>query len=327
MIRALAKGAGLAAFGLTQKGEKLYRQITRDWFDTQRSHIVKLHRVWPSTFGAIRKVYGKSFNNKRIYIHEVGWTPFWPCINYLISGSGGVLVNTGQMGSTMLIRHLVFAINQSLDLLDKAQTMGRVPRVRIDHLNSLRWCKTLDEFFSETGSRYVQGCPPVELALEDESVDIIYSGGQLEHYPPSLLRAWLDEAFRVLRPGGLLAPVFDHRDHLYHFDHGIPFLNHYRYPDLVYDISHRSMLLYHNRMPPNEVAAVFEEKGFAKRSLLRLVLPDNIWLNEGDQLRGEAGLRRDFLSRRFMDISDSDLHTAAGHYIFEKPKPSRGKSS
>jgi hypothetical protein len=324
MIRALAKGAGLAAFGLFPGGERLYRRITRDWMDTQRSHIVKLHRVWPGTFGRIRAVYGEPLGNTRIYIHEAEWTPFWPCINFLVTGSGGVLVNSSHTGSTMLMRHLIFAINQALDLVGGGS--WAVPRERVDRLNSLRWCHGLDEFFEETGSRYLEGCPPDRLGLDDGSVDIIYSGGQLEHYPPALLDRWLDEAMRVLRPGGLLAPVIDHRDHLFHFDHRIPFLNHYRYPDAFYRLSHRTRLLYHSRLPPQELAAVFGEKGFTRRELWRLVLPDHEWIPDGDPLAGTPGLPRRLLSRRFADISRADLHTAAGHYIFQKPGTSRGES-
>jgi len=323
MIRALAKGVGLAAFGLFPGGESLYRRITRDWMDTQRSHIVKLHRVWPGTFGRIQAVYQEPLENSRIYIHEVEWTPFWPCINFLVTGSGGVLVNSSHTGSTLLMRHLIFAINQTLDLV--GEEPWQVPRERIDHLNGLRWCESLSEFFEQTGSRYIEGCPPERLPLGDHSVDIIYSGGQLEHYPPDLLDGWLAEAFRVLRPGGLLAPVIDHRDHLYHFDHQIPFLNHYRYADAFYRLSHRSGLLYHNRLPPEELAAVFGEKGFVRREVWRLTLPDQNWSQNGDSPAGEPGLSRRLLSRRFMTLSRADLHTAAGHYIFQKPATERGE--
>ncbi len=320
MIRALAKGVGLAVFGLGSPGERLYRHITRDVFDTQKSHIIKLHRVWPGTMAQIRKAYGRSLNKRTIFIHELGWTPFWPCMNYLVSGSGGVLINTDFLGSTMLLRHVIFAINQSLDLARHAPSNIKIPQKRMDELDSLRWCQDLDEFLHRTNTKYIQGCSPAELTLSDESVDIIYSGGQLEHYPPELLSLWLDEAFRVLRPGGLLAPVLDHRDHLYHFDHKIPFLNHYRYPDFLYRLTHHSKLLYHNRMLPEEVTALFVSRGFSLRKLRRLVLPDNVWIDDGDKLLGKPGLGREFLYERFSNISEADLHTAAGHYIFEKPR-------
>ena len=323
MIRALVKGTGLALFGISNSGEKFYRYITRDILDTQRSHIIKLHRVWPGTFRQIQEVYGRSLNKKTICIHEVGWTPFWPCINFLVSGSGGVLVNTGFLGSTLLMRHLVFAINQTIDLVGKLHPGIKVPQKRIDLLNSLRWSGTLDKFLDKTDSRYVEGCEPAKLPIQDESVDIIYSGGQLEHYPEPLLRKWLGEALRVLKPGGLLAPVFDHRDHLYHFDHGIPFLNHYRYPDFFYNTTHRSRLLYHNRMTPQQTVQMFEQSGFTKLKLRRLVLPENSWIDEEDDLQGSPGLERNLLSKRFNNISEADLHTAAGHYIFEKPKAER----
>lgn len=47
MLRALAKGALLTAFGRLPGGPRFYRTLTRDVMATQATHVDKLKRVWP----------------------------------------------------------------------------------------------------------------------------------------------------------------------------------------------------------------------------------------------------------------------------------------
>ena len=78
-------------------------------------------------------------------------------------------------------------------------------------------------------------------------------------------------------------------------------------------------LLYHNRLSPTEVSALFEQAGFELVAVRRLILPDRRYV-EGDQvLMGRAGISRRWIRGGSRSISEQDLRTAAAHYLFRKP--------
>ncbi|HZT40740.1 MAG TPA: methyltransferase domain-containing protein [Chthonomonadaceae bacterium] len=157
------------------------------------------------------------------------------------------------------------------------------------------------------------------LPLASESIGLCHSGGALEHYRPEALSAFLAECYRILRPGGVLSHVFDHRDHLRHADRQWPFLAHLALPGPLYALLCGHPLLYHNRLLPGEIMALFESAGFEQIAVRRLILPDSRYVEGDEALQGQPGLRRSYLARRFRHAAEADLRTAAAHYLYRKP--------
>lgn len=189
----------------------------------------------------------------------------------------------------------------------------------MDLLRRLPEKKTLGDVLDAIGCVSIEDPTPGKVPLPDQSMDVLLSGGQLEHYSPHILEAFFKEAFRILKPGGIVNITLDHRDHLYHFDKKLSFLFHYAIPDSVYKITHRSPLLYHNRLLPEKVAGMLSNCRFDKIKILRLALPDFKYVDYMDVKEGDFGIERGRLSVHFRDASDSALKTAAGKYIFRKP--------
>lgn len=319
MIKALLKGSGLFVMGTLPGGAKAYRYMTREVMGTQRTHIFKLQRIWPEITEIITGISESSLEGKHILIQENGWTPFMACINYLTCGNGGVLVSTNISGSRILERHVTESINEALNTVPSLNQVTPIPEERVRDLEGFRWRQDVTELLQLTHAQYHNGLPCDVLPISDDSVDFIYSGGALEHYHPNELQAWLQEAFRVLKSGGILGVVLDHRDHLHHFDHRLPFLFHYGIPDAVYNATRRNPLLYHNRLMPDEVMEMLESNGLTRVSLLRRALPINEWFRDDDGIEADYGVERSRLYGRFKALSDSDLKTAAAFYICRKP--------
>ena len=117
-----------------------------------------------------------------------------------------------------------------------------------------------------------------------------------------------------------MSHVFDHRDHLHHADASWPFLAHYGRSDIAQRLTCGGPLLYHNRLLPKEVATLFEEAGFERITILRMMLPSREYVVDGADLsEGTEGITRDKLAPRFRDATDDDLKTAAAHYLYRKP--------
>lgn len=314
MMRAMLKGAVLSGFGRIPGGSRLYRRLTRELLETQATHVDKLQRVWPGYVDAWEARCGLQMNGLRVWVHEGGWTPFAPLINYLVTGQGGILTNSE---ASVLDRYLARAVNGALAT---AVPERLKQSERLSHLESLRWFDSVETALESVGGMIVITRKDAPLKLESNSVDLCHSGGALEHYAPHELQRFIGECFRILKPGGVASHVFDHRDHLHHADRGLPFLAHLALPNPVYALLCGHPLLYHNRLNPAETCAMFERAGFGRIALRRMILPDRRYVDsDNEAMAGTPGLRRALLARRFSDLSDADLRTAAAHYLYRKP--------
>ena len=318
MMKALVKGGGLFAIGSVPGGPRAYRYLTREVMGTQRGHIFKLQRVWPDIAGVFTHTAGL-MEGKKLLFHECGWTPFPACMNYLACGDGGVLLGTTVSGSRILERYISESINEALNTVADLSAVTPIPPQRVRELDELRWRDGLEGFLEQTGTIYHREVSPGALPVESGSVDLIYSGGALEHYRPRLLEAWLLEADRVLKPGGFLGVILDHRDHLYHFDKRLPFLYYYGMPDGLYRFTRGNALLYHNRLLPGRVMEMIAAAGLERVRILRKSIRLDRWYEDGEEMEGEFGIARDRLSRSCESACDDDLKTAAAFYIYRKP--------
>jgi SAM-dependent methyltransferase len=315
MWRAVLKGAALFGFGRCPGGARFYRRLTREWMGTQATHVEKLCRVWPGYVEVWRERCGLKPEGLDVWVHEGGWTPFAPLVNYLLTGQGGTLTNSeGRLLDCYLSR----AVNGALAT---ALPADLVPEERRRRLETLRWETSAQAAVAAIGGTVLEEVNPARLPLPSASVDLCHSGGALEHYPPKELAAFLVECFRVLRPGGIASHVFDHRDHLHHADRRLPFLAHLALPDLAYAALCGHPLLYHNRLLPDQVARLCESAGFERIAVRRMILPDRRYVEGDAALAGCPGVPRGLLAPRFRAASDQDLRTAAGHYLYRKPPP------
>jgi SAM-dependent methyltransferase len=313
MWRAALKGGMLLGFGRAPGGARLYRRLTREWMGTQGTHVDKLRRVWPGYLEVWRTRCGLEFEGLDVWVHEGGWTPFAPLVNYLLTGRGGALTNREGW---VLDHYLSRAVN---GVLSTALPEALVPCERRRHLEALRWYDRAAGAVAAVGGEVHADVSPGAIRLASNSMDLCHSGGALEHYRPAELSAFLSECFRVLRPGGVASHVFDHRDHLYHADRRWPFLAHLALPGPLYKALCGHPLAYHNRLPPAQVTELFEAAGFERIAVRRMILPDRRYV-EGDEIcEGRPGLPRLLLAPGRHDLSDADRRTAACHYLYRKP--------
>lgn len=311
-MRAAAKAALLFAFGRAPGGAHLYRHLTRRRMGTQATHVDKLSRVWPGYCRVLQEKCGVDWAGKDLWIHEGGWTVLPVVVGYLLTGKGSCVTNCeGHISDRYTPRSLDFAARLDLPVGSLADRRAMIAKMHGLSRHAL---------VEELGGQVWEGVRPAKLPLDAGSADICHTGGTLEHYTPDLLRGFIRGSFRVLRPGGIASHVFDHRDHLFHADGSIPFLNHLRYSEIAYALRFGHPLLYHNRLLPGDVVAMFESEGFETIGVRRLVLPAARYVDsEEEVLQGLQGLARERLAAPFRRAGEADLHTAAAHYLFHKP--------
>lgn len=285
----------------------MYRELTRTRMGTQASHIDKLARAWPGYVDTWAR-YGLELQGKHIWMHDGGWTPYPFVLMYLLTGKGGtVTMWEGQLGDQYAAKAVEFGLKQKFGNRVIAAEM-------LDKLRSLEGAPASD-LVQALGGQLVRTARVLPI-LPEESVDLAITGGVLEHFRPSELEAFLTRSRSILRTGGWASHVFDMRDHLYHADKSIPFLNHLRHSDAKYALLYGHRLGYHNRMLPEEVRATVEAAGFQIVAMRRRVLPMEKYAESPQDFEGAlVGVERSQLAPRFRSASDEDLRTVAVQFI------------
>jgi SAM-dependent methyltransferase len=184
-----------------------------------------------------------------IWVSEGGWTLFPFLANYLTTGSGGVVTNRDGW---VLDRYLARSVNGVL-ACGLPATNGRRRSVE-----ALRWVLDVPSAVAMVDGELHEAADPNALPPASDSADLCHSDGTLEHYRPEALAAFLSEARRIPRPGGVLSPVFDH---LHHADPSWPFHGHLALRDPLYELAFGHRLPHHDRLLPIAVEAMFTEAG------------------------------------------------------------------
>ncbi|MFH1470028.1 MAG: methyltransferase domain-containing protein [Pseudomonadota bacterium] len=313
MLKALLKGGLQAGLGHAPGGPALYRRIAWELFGTQATHVDKLARVLPGYCRVWERACGLRLEGLDLWVHEPGGTPFWGLAGFLLTGRPVALTNAE---ARMLDRHLVRAVH---GVLATPLPPGLGSPDRRAMVSACRWLSTVAEALAQVGTRLHEEVDPGAIPLPDASVDLVHSGGSLEHYPQATLEAFLRECRRVLRPGGLLSHVLDHRDHLHHADRSMPFLAHLALPGPVYSALRGHPLGYHNRLSPAEVAELLARVGFEPVALRRMAYPGRRYAADAVVRVGDPGVPAGLLARRFRGLDPLDLRTAAAHYLARRP--------
>jgi len=261
---------------------------------------------------AWRELCGLELEGRDVWVHEAGWTPFSGFAIYLLTGKGGALTN---VEASMQDRYLARALDGAWSC---GWPEGSVPRQRRERLDALRSSYGARAALDRLGCALHEEVLPGRIPLAAGSMDLVHSGGALEHYREEELTTFLEECRRVLKPGGVASHVFDHRDHLFHADKGWPYLAHYAWPAPAYTLLFGHELMHHNRLPPEEIGRRFEAAGFERIALRRMVLGAG-YVSDEEALAAVPGVDRRWLPRSRADISELDLRTAAAHYLFRKP--------
>jgi SAM-dependent methyltransferase len=313
VLRGAAHASLLFAVAHLPGAPRAYHAVTRGLLRSQLRVIRKLARVWPGYAHVWRDRCGLDLEGRAIWVHEPGSVPFAPLASYLLTGRGGVLTSTDGRLSDRYVAPAVRAILESDLARDGAASAPR--RARVADLAGADVARLL----AATGAEIATGVDPSSLPLAGGAIDLCHSGGVLEHVRPEVLAGFLRESFRVLRPGGVASHVYDHRDHLRHVDRRWPFLLHMALPDPVYRAAFGHRLLFHNRLAPADVIALFEAAGFERIAVRRFVLPDKRYVDGAAAQAGEAGVPSWLRTGRLARLSVEDRHTAAVHYLYRKP--------
>jgi SAM-dependent methyltransferase len=315
VLRGIAHASLLYSVAHLPGGRRAYHALTRGVFRSQERVLRKLARVWPGYVGVWRDRCGFELEGRTLWVHEPGAVPFAPLAAYLLTGRGALL-SAAPDAASISDRYVASAVRGVLGAGFAVDGVGgEARRAQIAGLEGA----SVTELLRATGTRAALARDLARLPFDDGAADLCHSGGALEHAPEDRLRAFLRESFRVLRRGGVSSHVYDHRDHLRHVDPRWPFLAHMALPDDVHRALFGHELLFHNRLAPRDVLALFAEAGFELVAARRFVLPAKRYVDADAAAHGEPGVPDWARGGRLGRLTREDRHTAAIHYLHRKP--------
>jgi SAM-dependent methyltransferase len=140
------------------------------------------------------------------------------------------------------------------------------------------------------------------------SVDVHFSLNVLEHVPRATVSALFREAYRVLKPGGLVRHRIDTSDHYAHGDRRITEINFLKYSDLTWRIIGQNRIHFTNRLRKSEYLAEIEAAGLD-------ILDCQAFVDD----KSVSALSRGPLNERYRHMDIADLATSYFTVIARKP--------
>jgi SAM-dependent methyltransferase len=99
-------------------------------------------------------------------------------------------------------------------------------------------------------------------ALPNESVDVVFSTSVLEHMPPDMIEGAFAEAWRILKPGGVMFHAINCGDHYAYSDRSLHQLHYLQFSPAEWD-RWNNEFLYQNRLRANDFVALAKRAGFS----------------------------------------------------------------
>jgi len=144
--------------------------------------------------------------------------------------------------------------------------------------------------------------------LPESSVDIVFSNNVLEHLAPDTLAPCFREAYRMLRPGGIVYHSVNCGDHFAHIDPRIDQLNYLKYSDETWQWWNNAFL-YQNRLRAVDFIDAARAAGFTIELDVSVVYPER--LQSLDAMRVDA---------RFSRYTREQLAITSIDFIGRKPR-------
>ena len=206
------------------------------------------------------KKHGAPIKDSTVFELGTGWQPVLPImISYLGVQKVICLDNVTHLRLDM-VRDTVNQLSSHKNLLCEGLDVTE------DELIEKRKEIDLDsEFESLLDQLNLDYLSPVDAAntyLDDNSIDWYYSLSVLEHISEGLIPGILEEAHRIIKPGGLMCHTIGLHDHFISFDKSITAVNFLKYSDPVWKIYNLNKMVYLNRLRNNQYIEIISKAGF-----------------------------------------------------------------
>jgi SAM-dependent methyltransferase len=169
-------------------------------------------------------------------------------------------------------------------------------------LKTISSTNSFDDLYSRLNYRYIVEPSGKLHDLPDESFNVIVSCDVLEHVDKGILSEYIQDFYRLLKPGGYSIHTIDIGDHISYYDPSVSVKNYLRYSDKVWKRCFENKVQYFNRIQRSTWLDLFQKAG------LRQVAEESVYRNVGIKP-----------NREYQDLSREDIECTVLKVVHRKP--------
>jgi len=304
MIKYVSTAAALKCFSASPSMRRLYRRVGNLAGNRRRGteQIPWYYLERTKRMLRLQKEYTLLRSGDRIIELGTGWLHWEALTAKLFFDIQGVLFDVWDNRQLTALKNYVAQLTPILlegklgisnDELERAQSLLQAI-AKIDSFEDLY--RLLDfEYVIESSGSLKQ--------FPDNSLQLVVSGGVLEHVKREAVPLLLKETLRVLKPGGWALHSIDIEDHLAHYDRKVSKKMYLAFSERTWTHLFENKVQYINRLQRGEWLALFNAAGFT-------LVEEDSWTVDIGQLK---------VAKRYANMNKRDLECAVLRVLFQKP--------
>lgn len=259
--------------------KSLPRKLKQEYIDIFHWHLSNINEHFDG------------IDDVRLFEFGAGWDLFYNVWFYAHGLNNQTVVDLNPYLKPDLVNHEVKRLRDI-----EIDSVIRMPEGEINNKQDL----------SKLGIDYLAPCDARQTGIEAESYDLIVSTNTMEHIHHKDLALILKEAFRLLRPGGIISSKIDYADHYYYADKSISPYNYMQFSNEDWQ-RYNSDGHFQNRGRHSDYVKLFKEAGFKIIEMHAVnEYPDIVAPSENT------------LAPEFRNLSNEDLVSTAGYFCATK---------
>jgi SAM-dependent methyltransferase len=273
------KGAIQKALGFVPGGDRIHYMLQRyagGMRDFGRECDIKVDdwRIMMEHLGAV----GVDVDSATLVEIGTGWYPTFPFCLYL-AGAGRIYTfDLNHLIKVDMVHQLADRLAAHVALIARLgkRSEDEVKAEQVALVASLAGGALLAQ---ATGGivDYRAPADASHTSLLADSVDIVFSNSVLEHVPPPMIEACFAEAWRILRPGGVMFHSVNCGDHYAYTDRSIHQLHYLQFSEDEW-ARWNNDFLYQNRLRAIDFVATARRAGFTIEVDASRVMPERLAL-------------------------------------------------
>ncbi len=190
------------------------------------------------------------------------------------------------------------------EIIDREMDLETMQSEQIhDMLRSLLKASSFEEIYDLLELQYVINPSGTLKDFQNESFAAIFSCDVLEHVDRSILRQYIQDSHRLLKPGGYSIHKIDITDHLYYYDTSVSLKNYLRYSNKAWRQFFENDVQYINKVQRSDWLDLFHKAGFE--------------LVEEESIYADIGTTE--VDRDYKNLSKQDLECVTLTIVHRKP--------
>jgi len=304
MIKYISTAAGLKCFSATPLMRRLYRRVGNLAGNRRRGtepipwyYLERTKRML-----RLQKEHKLLRNGDRILELGTGWLHWEALTTKLFFDIQAVLFDVWDNRQLTALKNYAAQLSPILlkdnlglpsEQLERAQSL----------LRAIGSIDTFEDFYKLLEFEYVVESSGSLKQFPSNSLQLVVSGGVLEHVDREAVPLLLKETLRVLKPGGWALHSIDIEDHLSHYDRKTSKKMYLAFSERTWTHLFENKVQYINRLQRGEWLELFKTAGFE-------LVDEDSWNVDLGRLR---------VARRYANMDRHDLECAVLRVLFRKP--------